>query len=285
MFLTRDGCRLWFDHRGQGAQALVFLHDLMMNSCAWAPQIYGFQDRHKVYTFDFRGFGRSDKPGSECSIETLVEDLRFMLGELEIHRPVLVGAGMGATVAMTYAASAPGAVSGLVLAAATPCLAQRPDFRWGLPETEVAGLVAGLRADFPRAAGDYIGLVFPGVYNRRVARTMRRVVALEADPVVASSCLNDLAALDLRPMLPRIRTPVSVVSSFSDRIAPVWAGAWLANALGTDRFLVAPSVGHAPYLTAARYFNDALSSILAGSPAEDSPVPAVAAYRAVGAMS
>ncbi|MBI2308476.1 MAG: alpha/beta hydrolase [Rhodocyclales bacterium] len=283
MFLTKGGCRLWFERWGCGPQAVVFLHDLMMSSCVWAPQIYGIQGKHGVclYTFDFRGFGRSDKPGSECSVETLVEDLRFMLGELDIQRPILVGAGMGATVAMSYAASAPGAVSGLVLMAATPCLAWRPDFKWGLLADEVTSLAEGLRSDFSLAAAEYARVVFPETRDRQVEGVMRamRVVAQEADPVVASSCLEDLAALDLRPMLPRIGAPVSVVNSASDRLAPVWVGGWLANALGANSFLVVPAAGHAPYLTAAQRVNKVLSSVLSGfaTRASSEPVHELAA--------
>lgn len=264
MYLTRDGCRLWIDRRGCGTRSLVFLHDLMMSSCAWASQLYAFQESYGMCTVDFRGFGRSDKSGNACAIGTLVEDLRFVLGELGIHRPVLIGAGMGATVAMTYAASDPGAVSGLVVVAAAPCLERRPGFRWALPAEEVAALVEGLRTDFHRAAGEYIGLAFPRGTGLRQVEGIMRVIAREADPVVAASCLSDLAALDLRSILPRIDVPVSVINSFSDRLAPVWAGAWLANALGAEKFLVVPVVGHAPYLTAAKHFNDALSSILPG---------------------
>lgn len=286
MYLTRDGCRLWADHRGGGPRDLVFLHDIMMSSCAWAAQqTFAFRSEYKMHTLDFRGFGRSGRPGSACGIGTLVEDLRFVLGELGVRDPILVGAGMGATVAMAYAAASPTAVSRLVLVAATPCLVKRPDFGWGLAEAEAASVIAGLRRDFPRAVGEYTGWVFPEVPDRQVAGIMR-VVAREADPVVVAACLSDLATLDLRPALPRIRVPVSVIGAFSDRFAPVWAGAWLANALDAERFLVVPAIGHAPYLSVAQYFNDALSSILAGFAAGRSPAPErelVARYSAEAA--
>lgn len=220
--------------------------------------------RIRVHTLDFRGFGRSGRPGGGCGIGTLVDDLRFVLGELDVRRPTLVGAGMGATVAMAYAGSAPDAVSRLVLVTATPRLVKRHDFGWGLAEAEAASLLAGLRSDFSRAASQFAEMAFPEVHDRRIAEIMR-VVAGEADPEVAAGCLGDFAALDLRPALSRIRVSCSVISAFSDRLAPVWAGAWLANGLAADSFFVVPSVGHALCLTAAVHFNRALASILAGA--------------------
>lgn len=255
------GCRLWFDHRGRGEQALVFLHDFMMSSCVWTPQVGALHNYYDIYTFDFRGFGRSGKPRSECGVQLLTDDLRFMLRELDIRRPILVGAGMGATVAMSYAASSPRAVSELVLIAATSCISRRPDFSWGLSQADLASLVEGLRADFARAANDYFRLVFPHVHDGR-AEAFMRVAAHEVDPVTAWSCLRDLAAVDLRPILSSIGAPVSIISSFRDLVSPVWACARLANDVDAKKFIVVPCSDHAPYITVAKHVNDALMSIL-----------------------
>jgi pimeloyl-ACP methyl ester carboxylesterase len=73
----------------------------------------------QVVYVDQRGDGRSDRstPAS-WNLETWAEDLRCLLEVLEIERPVLFGASVGALVALTLAARHPDLPSRLVLTSA-----------------------------------------------------------------------------------------------------------------------------------------------------------------------
>lgn len=73
----------------------------------------------QVVYVDQRGDGRSDRstPAS-WNLETWAEDLRCLLEVLEIERPVIFGASVGALVALTLAARHPDLPSRLVLTSA-----------------------------------------------------------------------------------------------------------------------------------------------------------------------
>ncbi|WP_317616744.1 alpha/beta fold hydrolase [Arthrobacter sp. NamB2] len=50
---------------------------------------------YRVITYDRRGFGRSDKPRTGYTYDTLTEDLRALLEELGLHDVTLAGFSMG----------------------------------------------------------------------------------------------------------------------------------------------------------------------------------------------
>ncbi len=49
-------------HIEGSGEVLVFLHGWPVNSSLWKNQVDFFKDRYKVITFDWLGFGQSDKP-------------------------------------------------------------------------------------------------------------------------------------------------------------------------------------------------------------------------------
>ena len=72
--------------------------------------------QHEVILYDQRGHCRSERAPTGYSVADSVTDLRALLDELGVERPVvLVGNSYGGTVAMAYALAFPEAVCGLLL--------------------------------------------------------------------------------------------------------------------------------------------------------------------------
>ncbi len=71
---------------------------------------------HRVFSYDARGHGESSRAPDRTAYEyaDLVSDLRHVLDELSLDRPVLVGSSMGAATAMALALQEPDRVSALV---------------------------------------------------------------------------------------------------------------------------------------------------------------------------
>jgi pimeloyl-ACP methyl ester carboxylesterase len=100
-----------------GVPALVLLHGL---SATRRNVVQG--SRHlvrrgyRLVAYDARGHGASDptpEPGA-YGYPQLLEDLRAVLDELELERPVLVGSSMGAATALAFALEEPERVPALV---------------------------------------------------------------------------------------------------------------------------------------------------------------------------
>jgi pimeloyl-ACP methyl ester carboxylesterase len=110
-FLAVEGGRLYYKSRGSGP-ALVFVHAGIADSSMWDRQFAAFESDHRVVRYDMRNFGRTE---TEDVAFADWEDLAALLHALQIEQAVIVGASMGATVAVGLALERPELVRGLIL--------------------------------------------------------------------------------------------------------------------------------------------------------------------------
>jgi len=109
----RTAAGIAFDDRGSGSP-VVLLHAGVADRRMWDPQLPVLTAAHRVIRYDARGFGESLPPLGPWSQHT---DLLGLLDELLIARTHLVGASMGAGIAVEAALARPGSIQSLVLAA------------------------------------------------------------------------------------------------------------------------------------------------------------------------
>jgi len=110
-YIDVDGAQLYYEWSGSGP-AVVFVHAGIADSGMWDEQFAAFAAEFKVVRYDMRNFGRtvaSDRAFADW------EDLAALLGSLSIDSAVIVGASMGATVAVDLTLERPTLVRSLVL--------------------------------------------------------------------------------------------------------------------------------------------------------------------------
>ncbi len=87
---------LHVDDHGGSASPVVLIHGWPLSGESFKDQVPVLQQAgYRVVTYDRRGFGRSDKPRSGYSYDTLTEDLDALLTELDLNDVTLVGFSMG----------------------------------------------------------------------------------------------------------------------------------------------------------------------------------------------
>jgi pimeloyl-ACP methyl ester carboxylesterase len=111
----RDGVRIHYEEAGSGGPPLLFVHGWCCDHGYFQPQFDHFAGAHRVVAIDQRGFGASDRPEHEYSIEGFADDVGWLCGQLGLERPVIVGHSLGGAVALATAARFPELPSGIVL--------------------------------------------------------------------------------------------------------------------------------------------------------------------------
>lgn len=110
------GLHLSGEEKGAG-RPLVLLHGLTATR-RYVVQGSSYLARHghRLISYDARGHGESAAPPDSAAYEyrDLVADLRAVLDELDLRRPVLVGSSMGATTALALALEEPERMAALV---------------------------------------------------------------------------------------------------------------------------------------------------------------------------
>ena len=100
---TRDGVTLRYIEAGAGDPPIVFVHGWTCSRDFWPGQIPHFAKKHHVVALDLRGHGESDKPDEDYSIDTFADDVAWLIGELGLQKPVVIGHSMGGSIALNLA--------------------------------------------------------------------------------------------------------------------------------------------------------------------------------------
>lgn len=90
--------RYKFIQRSSGVN-LIFLHSFGGSLEMW-DSLSNYFKNENILAYDLIGFGKSDKPDIEYSLDTQVEYLNAMLDSLKIKKCILIGSSMGASISM-----------------------------------------------------------------------------------------------------------------------------------------------------------------------------------------
>ncbi|MEW6270758.1 MAG: alpha/beta fold hydrolase [Thermodesulfobacteriota bacterium] len=187
---------------GAGRGAVVCLHDFLDGADVWDALAAGLSADGRVIALQQRGHGDSTAPPGECELRDLGADLLAVLDAVGVDRAVLVGQGLGATVALACALAAPERVAGLCLIAPLVALDERAARDWAQvvragEVNKLQGLARSVWGPMSRRNADGDGIALTAI-----ARAVHR---LHAQP--------------LAPRLGEIRCPTLVVASGADPAA------------------------------------------------------------------
>ena len=111
---NRDGVNLRYLDTGSGDPALVFIHGWCCNQSMWGDQIEAFAPNHRIIAVDLRGHGESGKPDQDYDISGFVDDTAWLIREIGLDRPVIIGHSMGGVTALSLVREHPDIASAAV---------------------------------------------------------------------------------------------------------------------------------------------------------------------------
>lgn len=251
-FVDVDGTRLYYEECGTGTDAVILLHDGVVNSAVWDDVWPAFCKRFHTLRYDRRGYGRSPvtkKPYYE------VDDLAAILHDRKISHAALVASSHGGEVALNFALRYSPYVSSLVVVG--PGVTGFPYSEYfimrdrGLSQSDkVQDLIeASVRDPF---------LIVPG--HDAARKRLRDLLAASPQDLT-----HDDMPLPEKPIFPyvqQLRMPTLILIGSGD-IADnhAVAGALVMAIPGSVR-LVLPDTGHLMYLEKPDEFFAAVSKFL-----------------------
>lgn len=252
-----EGAEVAYAQQGRLAlPPLVMLHGWGASHKFFKYSFSAFAPRWRVIAPDMAGFGLSEKPKRDYSMEGLSDWLGKFLDALRLDRVTLVAHSMGATIALTHALAHPERIQKLVVV--NPLVVGETAFN---PRTKLC-MLPGLRA-----------LLFWGSritpVRRWVSKDFSYVSSYDDDlsrDIVRGSyqatfdSLISAAKTDLRPKLSGLAVETLAIGSDRDRlVAPDQYG--LVPAQHRERIL---DCGHIPMIERPEQFNRILNDFLSG---------------------
>ena len=99
---------------GKGNQVLC-IHGLTANCRCWDVIASSLAPNNNILAVDLRGRGHSDKPSTGYSMQHHIQDIYYVLDDLDIERIVLLGHSLGAFISLAFAATYPKRTERIIL--------------------------------------------------------------------------------------------------------------------------------------------------------------------------
>jgi pimeloyl-ACP methyl ester carboxylesterase/DNA-binding SARP family transcriptional activator len=211
----------------------------------WQHWIEELSRGHRLLRYDERGNGLSDWKVDQLSFEAFVQDLETVIDAAGLEHFDLLGISQGCAVAIAYAVRHPERVRSLILYGGYAVgWAKRKDPEETARREAMLTLTGvGWGQNNPAFRQMFTTLYFPNATEEE-AQWFNELQRISTSPEGAQRLQRALGQIDVRRLLPEVRTPTLVIHCRDDAVIPFEAGRGLARLIGGARFVALDSPNH-----------------------------------------
>jgi pimeloyl-ACP methyl ester carboxylesterase len=263
------GLQINFVEEGKG-QPILFLHGLGGSWKDWAANLSFFPTFYRAMAIDFPGFGDSDKPEADYSINWLTAIVEKFLRERKLDQAIVVGHSMGGLVALNLAAQPGSPVKNLVVADVVGIGDKAEFLSYALtkkimgPESRFETFEGLLREEFKAMVENFIKGQKPKTSKEFFQSVPKNPLTgkplLPMTPAVQMSA--SIIDFDIRPQLASIRQPTLILWGSKDPIAPPQDAFFLKSKIPQASLEILENCGHSPMQDLPDRFNQEVEKFL-----------------------
>lgn len=220
----------------------------------------------RVICLDQRGSGMSDPLplGEEPGLDLFTDDVRAVMDAVGIPHAAMLGVAGGSVIAALLAATVPERVQALVLLNGLARLTAAPDYPWGTTPAFEVRVVADLSNGWGRGA--LADVLAPSEADDPAFRSwLARYQRLGASPGEVLAQRRMMQSVDIRQILPSIRTPTLVVHRRDNRLIHVGHGRYLAEHIEGAELVEVAGGDYLPFLGDAEAILAPIERFLTGT--------------------
>lgn len=245
-----DGTRLAYSIMGEGpplVKTANWLNHIEYDweSPLWKHWLGEFTRGRSVIRYDERGNGLSDWDTPDLSFEAFVDDLECVVNCLELEQFDLFAISQGAAVAVAYAVRHPERVRHLVIlnGYAVGWAVRGDAAHLARREAMVTLTELGWGADNPAYRQLFTNIYIPDATAKQMD-WFNEMQRRSASPENAVRLQRVLSQINVRELLPKVRTPTLIFHSRQDQAIPFSQGEELAAGIPGARFVPLESRNH-----------------------------------------
>lgn len=257
-YRASDGQVLHVKVAGQGS-AIVFLHAWAANHRDWLSVANALAGEYRCYCWDARGHGgHSMTVNGSCDVGRMAEDLKDLLQQFGLVKPMLLGHSMGALTLWEYIRRyGCDHIGKLCFVDQSPKLVTDPDWHYGIysdfDENRSRELITRMEQDFVEAV---VRLVAEGNNSRaREGYTnnspgFQRIRAYigTLDPAPLISIWKSLCTADYRDVLPTINVPTLLIHGDESHFYSLELARYVRDHIPNAELRVYQGSDHSPQL-------------------------------------
>jgi 2-hydroxy-6-oxonona-2,4-dienedioate hydrolase len=235
---------------------LILLHGIGASAERWMLVAPALSKHFRVIVPDIIGFGYSDKPTVEYTIDFFMDFLGGFLENLRIHNPNIIGSSLGGYLAAEFAIRFNARVKKLILAAPAGIMRS---------STNVLDqyIMAALYPTYENALRAFMDMAFdPSIVTEKTVRDfVNRMRLPNAKYAFMSTLLGMRDGPKLSDRLSKILAPTLLIWGDKDSMIPLQYSTEYTKIPGSS-LIVMNDCGHTPYVENPVVFNQAILKFL-----------------------
>ncbi len=249
----------YLEHGSRDTKPLVLLHGIGASAERWSRVIPTLAKYFHVITPDIIGFGYSDKPTVEYTMDFFVDFLHGFLDSLDIPKANMIGSSFGGHLATEFAIEFNRRVDKVVLAAPAGMM------RTSTPTLD-GYIMAALYPTYENALRAFKEMAHDpdAVTEEIVMDFVNRMRLPNAKYAFMSTLLGMRHAPKLQGRIGKIISPTLLVWGETDRMIPVQYAKEYSE-IPDHELVVIKNCGHTPYVEKPMTFNKLVLKFLVGS--------------------
>lgn len=266
---TAQNVKLYVKDYGKG-EPVILIHGWPLSNEMWEYQIdFLVENNYRVIAYDRRGFGKSSQPYNDYDYDTLTDDLKEIIEQLQLENVTLVGFSMGGGEVVRYFSryKGKGVKKAALISSIIPFLAKTEDNPEGRPKEKGDATAAAIKEDRIGFL-DNFGKIFFGIniINKPLSTPLleyyRNLCSL-ASPRATLKCAESLNNTDFRNELQTIKVPTLIIHGNDDKNVPIEISSEkTAKAIENNTFIVYDGAPHGLFYTAKDKLNKDLLDFL-----------------------
>jgi pimeloyl-ACP methyl ester carboxylesterase len=253
---TAPNVKLYVKDYGYG-KPVILIHGWPLSNEMWEYQIEDLvENGFRVITYDRRGFGKSSQPWNGYNYDTLTDDLKSIIDQLELTNITLVGFSMGGGEVVRYFSrySGKNVSKAVLISSVTPFRLRtesNPSGTSSEKNTATANLIKEDRIGF---LTDF-GKTFFGVsmLTNPLSSSLLdyfKMLCSFASPHATLECAKAFSTTDFRKEMETVNVPTLIIHGDEDEIVPIEVSSEKsANMIPNNKFIVYEEAPHGLFYT------------------------------------
>ena len=260
IYIKINGVRICYDDMGESEIPIIFIHGFPLNKKSWEPQIEFLKERHRVITYDIRGFGKSELGEEESSIVLFADDLIELMDALQIKKAIVCGLSLGGYILMNAVHRYPKRFEALILSD-TQCnadTAETKDKRYQSIEKINAEGTQGY------ADASVKNLFCKNTFenNTGLVKEIRNTIEITPTASITSTLKALAKRSDACAFLSEISNFTLIICGKEDTITPPEKAEFLNTAIKNSSLVILENAGHLSNVENPDDFNHAIGNFI-----------------------
>ena len=248
-FLQIDENEIRYLESGNSKKTLVLIHGLGASAERWDLVIPLFSKHFRVIIPDLIGFGYSDKPLADYTLDFFSSFLEKFFDAANIQHPIIIGSSLGGQIAAEYTAEHSQNVEKLILVSPSGVMKK------STPALD-AYIMAALYPNEQNAKNAFELMESSGkhVDEKIVNGFIERMKLPNAKLAFMSTLLGLKNAKVITTKLQSMITPTLIIWGSNDPVIPIQHADEFVASIKDCRFLRMDNCGHTPYVQDPKIF-------------------------------